>query len=166
MGQELPIRTGTYSQNSPNSHNMENPGSSRRVNPSKEDRNSQSSIKQKFSGYAELRCAVWSRQETALFFIWLLVSSKTVAQQKNKFEIVQWKRPKTWNVVGNKSFNHLSNSQVCAVHRFWVICKGFSRDFIEFCLLTPCGPPIWRPVINENICSSLCDKSAYFLLMR
>ena len=33
-------------------------------------------------------------------------------------------------------------------------------------LVNKSGPPIWRPAINDNIWSSLCDESAYFSLMR
>ena len=41
----------------------------------------------------------------------------------------EWKKPKTWNVEGDKFRNLLSNSQVCAVHRFWIICRIISRNF-------------------------------------
>ena len=46
----------------------------------------------------------------------------------------EWKKPKTWNVVGDKFRNLLSISQVCAVHRFWVMSRIISRNFAEFCI--------------------------------
>ena len=33
-------------------------------------------------------------------------------------------------------------------------------------LVDQSGPPVWRPVINENFWSSFCDESAYFSLLR
>ena len=31
-------------------------------------------------------------------------------------------------------------------------------------LVDQSGPPIWRPVINQNIWSSLCDERAYMCM--
>ena len=45
----------------------------------------------------------------------------------------------TWNVIGDTFINHLTSSQVCAVHRFWVIYRSVSRNFIEYCM----EPPYW-----------------------
>ena len=86
-----------------------------------------------------------------LFFILLKLCMYSQIVYTVTLEIVWWKRPRTWNVLGNKSFNYLSNSQVSAVPCFWVICQRISHNSIEFCMETPCGPPIWRPAINENI---------------
>ena len=91
------------------------------------------------NGNEQLRCAVWSSQ--ALFFI----SSNyrcTVTQQKKILRNVQWKRPRTWNIVGNESFNHVSHS-LCAVHRFWVICWSIWRNL--------CGDFTWST--NMAVCN-------------
>ena len=92
----------------------------------------------------------WSNmQEIVVMCKWSLLcfSFRSLYPQTRNYTI-QWKRPRTWNVLGNKSFNHLSNSQVCAVHRFWVICQSVSRNFVEFSMQTRCGPSMWRPVTN------------------
>ena len=34
---------------------------------------------------------------------------------KNEIATVQWKKPKSWNVIGDKFINYLSNSQICAL---------------------------------------------------
>ena len=68
--------------------------------------------------------------------------SFTVTQQKNKFLIVQRKSPRTWNVVGDKSFDDLSNFQVCAVQ--YIVSELFVEAFyatLQFCMKTPCGAP-------------------------
>ena len=65
----------------------------------------------------------------------------------------------------------LQFSGLCgAVQRLWFICGSVSRNlkvlYGDAMLVDQSGPPIWRPGINENIWSSLCDESAYFSLMR
>ena len=52
--------------------------------------------------------------------------------------------------VGNKSLNHLFNSQICAIHCLGVICRSISRNFSEFCMETPCSPPINKVAGNQQ----------------
>ena len=42
------------------------------------------------------------------------------------------------NVVEDQYISNLSRSHVCLIHRFWVICRSVARNFIEFCMESPC----------------------------
>ena len=42
------------------------------------------------------------------------------------------------NVVEDQYINNLSRSHVFVIHRFWVICRSVARNFIEFCMESPC----------------------------
>ena len=54
----------------------------------------------------------------------LLYPQTTVSLSRDRkinsksFNDLQWKRARTCNVVGNKSFNHFSTSQVYALYHF------------------------------------------------
>ena len=79
---------------------------------------------------------------------------------KNKFETVQWKKPRKWNVTKDWYINNLSKSQVFVAHSFWVICRNISRTIIDAIFVYSFGTQIWPPKINKNIWSSLFLKKA------
>ena len=56
-------------------------------------------------------------------------------RRNKKFETVQWKKTRTWDVIGNNCINHLSSSQLGAVRRLWVICLSVKRVLYGYAVL-------------------------------
>ena len=75
----------------------------------------------------------------------------TVTQWKNN-ETIERKKPRKWNVTEDSLIYNISQSQVCAAHRFLVTYRKVSRNFMEtprWC--TNDGTQIWRPKINKSL---------------
>ena len=50
------------------------------------------------------------------------------------------------NVVEDQYINNLSRSHVFVIHRFWAICRSVARNFLEFCMESPCW---WTTLVHQ-----------------